>query len=77
MWQLQSTYSIDQDSQMIAEEAIIPGARFLGAAKGDHWALALPFWEHPNQTIRRKVDHNRYPRTVLLEAIVRYVTSGA
>ena len=28
-------------------------------------------------TIRRKVDHNRYPRTVLLEAIVRYVTSGA
>ena len=77
MWQLQSIYSIDQDSQMVAEEAIIPGARFLGAAKGDHWALALPFWEHPNQTIRTKVDRNRYPRTALLEAIVRYVTSGA
>jgi len=77
MWELQSLYSIDQDSQMVAEEAIIPGARFLGAAKGDHWALALPFWEHPNQTIQKRVDWNRYPRTALLEAIVRYVTSGA
>jgi hypothetical protein len=77
MWELQSLYSIDQDSQMVAEEAIIPGARFLGAAKGDHWALALPFWEHPNQDVKTKVDKNRYPRTALLEAIVRYVTSGA
>jgi hypothetical protein len=76
-WELQSLYSIDQDSQMVAEEAIIPGARFLGAAKGDHWALALPFSEHPNPTIREKVDKNRFPRTALLEAIVRYVTSGA
>ena len=76
MWQLQATYSIDQDSQMVAEEAIVPGASFLGAANGDHWALALPFSEHPNQTIRKKVDRNRYPRTALLEAIVRYVTSG-
>ena len=77
MWELQSLYSIDQDSQMVAEEAIIPGARFLGAARGDHWALALPFWEHPNQDIKKRVDKNRYPRTALLEAIVRYVTSGA
>jgi hypothetical protein len=76
-YELQSLYSIDQDSQMVAEEAIIPGARFLGAAKGDHWALALPFWEHPNPDIKKKVDKNKFPRTALLEAIVRYVTSGA
>jgi hypothetical protein len=77
MWELQSLYSIDQDSQMVAEEAIIPGATFLGAARGDHWALALPFSEHPNPDIRKKVDKNPFPRTALLEAIVRYVTSGA
>jgi hypothetical protein len=77
MWLLQSLYSIDQDSQLIAEEAVMPGARFLGIAKGDHWALALPLSEHPNPEIVRKVDHNRYPRIALLEAIVRYVISGS
>jgi hypothetical protein len=62
---------------MVAEEAVIPGARFLGIAKGDHWALALPLSEHQNPEIGRKVDRNRYPRIALLEAIVRYLVSGA
>ena len=61
---------------MIAEEAIIPGARFLGVARGDHWAMALPFFEHANAEYRKKVNWNRFPRTALLEAIVRYVDSG-
>jgi hypothetical protein len=74
-WRKQQLYSIDQDSQMIAEEAIIPGARFLGVAKGDHWALALPFYEHPKY--RKKVDRNKFPRTALLEAIVRFIDSGS
>jgi hypothetical protein len=73
MWDRNSYYSIDQDSQMIAEEAVIPGAAFLGIAKGDHWALALPFLEHPVKEIRDGVDKNRFPRTALLEAIVRFV----
>lgn len=73
MWDRNSYYSIDQDSQMIAEEAIIPGSAFLGTAKGDHWALALPFSEHPVERIRKGVDRNVFPRTALLEAIVRYV----
>jgi hypothetical protein len=76
-WDKQQLYSIDQDSQMIAEEAIIPGARFLGVAKGDHWALALPLYEHPNAEYRKKVDWNKFPRTALLEAIVRYIDSGS
>jgi hypothetical protein len=73
MWKLESNYSLDQDSQMTAEDAIIPGARFLGVALGDHWALALPFSEHPDPRIRARVDHNRFPRVALLEAIVRFV----
>jgi hypothetical protein len=75
-WSVQSQYSRDQDSQMIAEEAIIPGATFLAYAKGDHWAVALPFYEHPNRKFRKKVDRNRFPRTALLEAIVRFVDTG-
>jgi hypothetical protein len=42
---------------------------------GDHWAVALPMSEHPDAG--KKVDHNRFPRTALLEAIVRYVTARA
>jgi hypothetical protein len=73
MWDRNSYYSIDQDSQMIAEEAIIPGAVFLGVARGDHWALALPLSDHPNAGIRDRMKKNRFPRTALLEGIVRYV----
>jgi hypothetical protein len=73
MWRRLEYYSSDQDSQVIAEEGIIPNAEFLGVAKGDHWALALPFTEHHDEKIRTSVSENRFPRTALLEAIVRYV----
>jgi hypothetical protein len=73
MRDLLALYSQDQDSQMIADEAVIPGARYLGAAKGDHWAVALPLSNHPDPEIRRRVNRNRYPRVALLEAIIRFV----
>jgi hypothetical protein len=73
MWRRLEYYSIDQDSQVVAEEGIIPNAEFLGVTKGDHWALALPFTEHSDEKIRTAVSENRFPRTALLEAIVRYV----
>jgi hypothetical protein len=75
MWKRVASYSIDQDSHIIAEEAVIPGSDHLGIAKGDHWALALPMSEHP--LTEKKVDQNPFPRTALLEAIVRYVIHDA
>jgi hypothetical protein len=72
MWRTNEIYSIDQDSHIIAEESIIPGSEFLGVARGDHWAVALPMSEHPKT--KKKVDQNPFPRTALLESIVRYVT---
>ena len=71
MWKTNAIYSIDQDSHIIAEEAIIPGSQFLGVAHGDHWAVALPMSNYP------KVDWNRFPRTALLEAIIRHVVAAA
>jgi hypothetical protein len=68
-----SYYSQDQDSQMIAEEALIPGGHLLAVAHADHWAVAWPFSDHPDPKIRKRVNRNRYPRVALLEAIVRYV----
>jgi hypothetical protein len=65
-------YSQDQDSQVIAEEGIVPGAQFLGVARGDHWALALPLAGRSDIHVHKRLDHNVYPRTALLEAIVRF-----
>jgi hypothetical protein len=72
-WRTLSAYSIDQDSQVIRDDAVIPGATFLGTALADHWAVALPFQEAHSPLYDRLVDHNKYPRTALLEAAVRFV----
>jgi hypothetical protein len=69
LWDHVNYYSADEDSQVVFEEGILPGAAFLGIAKGDHWAVALPFFEAGNMLVTR----NRFPRTALLEAIVRIV----
>ena len=69
------------DGQVVYYDSIIPGARLLGFANADHWAVALPFSRHVeelgfiNRTIARQADENAYPREVLFEAIVRYVDS--
>jgi len=72
-WTKLSAYSIDQDSQMIRDDAMVPGGSFLGTALGDHWAVALPFSEAHDPLFDRIVDHNIFPRTSLLEAAVRFV----
>jgi hypothetical protein len=74
-WDRLSLYSVDQDGQMIAEEAIMPGAAFLGVAIADHWAVALPLSDSPNPKISSRNQKNAFPRVALLEAIVRYVNA--
>jgi hypothetical protein len=75
MWERLEVYSRDQDSHIVAEEAVIPGSEYLGIAKADHWAVALPMSEH--HLTKKRVDHNAYPRRALLEALVRYVVARA
>jgi hypothetical protein len=82
-WKKLSAFSLEQDSQMIHEDAVVPGSQYLGVAKADHWAVALPFEHvaafHPNTPPRvvrllgRLVNHNHYPRAALFEAVLRYV----
>jgi hypothetical protein len=72
-WKQLSAYSIDQDSQVIRDEAAVPGGASLGTALGDHWAVALPFSEAHNPIFDAAVDRNVFPRTALLEAMVRFV----
>jgi hypothetical protein len=76
-WDTLAAYSIDQDSQVVTDEGIVPGGAFLGQALGDHWAVALPFDDvrPPNHDlVLGLVDHNKpYPREALLEAVIRLV----
>lgn len=65
-------YSYANDSQVLAEDALIPESDLLGYVNADHWALTLPLaYQWP--FLRFFVDKNDYPREILLESIVRYV----
>jgi len=74
-WQMLSTYGDGEDGQLLRDDAIVPGAKFLGAALADHFAIALPFDKSTDSAIRSNMDKTVYPRAALLESLVRYVTA--
>ena len=71
--QLLSVYDPQNDSTVIKDDAIVPGSRYLGAARADHFAVALPFEDLKDAEVQKLVDKNHYPRTALLEALLRFV----
>ncbi len=71
-WKLMNVFAPENDSQLTKDGATVPGSIYLGSAKGDHFAVALPF-ETSNESIRSGADKNHFPRTALLEAMVRMV----
>ncbi|MEQ1885899.1 MAG: LssY C-terminal domain-containing protein [Bryobacteraceae bacterium] len=73
-WRILSTYGAAQDGQLLKDDAIAPGAKYLGAALADHFAVALPFDKSADSAIRGGMDKAAYPRAALLEALVRFVT---
>jgi len=73
-WQLLVTYDNLQDGQLTRADAIVPGSTFLGVAKGDHFAVALPFNKSSDSSIKSGMDKTRYPRGALIEALLRFVT---
>jgi hypothetical protein len=74
-WRILSTYGVAQDGQLLKEDAIAPGAKYLGAALADHFAVALPFDKSNDSAIRGGMDKAAYPRAALLEALIRFVTA--
>lgn len=72
-WMLMNAFDPFHDGQLTRQDAIVPGSKYLGVAKGDHFAVALPFDKSPDSTIRSNMDKTRYPRAALLETIVRIV----
>jgi hypothetical protein len=74
-WQLLVTYDGLQDGQLTRADAIVPGSTYLGIAKGDHFAVALPFNKSTDSTIKSGMDKTRYPRGALIEALLRFVSA--
>lgn len=74
-WRILSISGSPEDGQLLKDDAIVPGAKYLGAALADHFAVALPFDKSTDSAIRSGMDKAVYPRAALLESLVRYVTA--
>lgn len=65
----------DNDSQLIWNNALIPGSELLALVRADHWALALPVSKRLPLLSRYIIDKNHFPRTLMLRAIIDYLAS--
>ncbi len=74
-WRVLSVYGTAEDGQLLKDDAIVPGAKYLGAALADHFAVALPFDKSTDAAIRSGMDKAVYPRAALLESLVRFVAT--
>ena len=73
-WVLLSLFGQPEDSQLLESDTRYPGGHNLGVVRADHLAVAIPLEGSKDPAVRRLVNHNHFPRTALLEALVRYVT---
>jgi hypothetical protein len=71
-WKLLTAYDPRTDSQLLQQDALIPGGNILGVLRGDHLAVALNYESGSDNTVRSAADHNHYPRAALFEATVRF-----
>lgn len=71
-WQRLAKIDPRNDGQLLWTDAVIPGSTLLGYVRADHLAIALPFGRTPSWW-GATLDHNAFPREVMLEAIVRTV----
>ena len=74
-WQLLSLYGQPQDSELLESDTRYPGGHDLGALHADHFAVAIPLEDLNTPGLSQLVNHNHFPRSALLEALVRYVTA--
>lgn len=74
-WNLLKSFANIQDGQLLRDDAMVPDSKFLGIARADHFAVALPFDKSSDSAVRAGMDKTRYPRAALLEAIYRFISA--
>ena len=72
-WNKLSSISPHNDSQMVAADTLIPHSDILATLNADHWAVALPFHERSQWLTQTLIDKNKFPRTVLMRAIIDHL----
>jgi hypothetical protein len=72
-WELLSLYGQPEDSQLLEPDTRFPGGQNLGAVRADHIAVAIPFESSTDPTMKKLLNHNHFPRTALLESLLRFV----
>jgi hypothetical protein len=73
-WRALALFGGIEDGQLLKDDAIVPGAKYLGAVLADHFAVALPFDKSTVSAIRTGMDKTTYPRAALLESLIRFAT---
>ncbi len=64
------------DGLLLFSDQVIPGAILLGYVNDDHWEIALPFDDNNSMLSKSISKQNRYPREILLHAIILYVAEN-
>ncbi len=72
-WRVLSAFDKELDGQVSKQDALVPGSQYVGAVRADHLAVALPLDKSPDSKLRLAMDHTRFPRAALFEALLRVV----
>ncbi len=74
-WMFLSIFGQPEDSQLLESDTRYPGGHVLGAVYADHIAVADSYDNSTDAELKKLVNHNHFPRTTLLESLLRYVLS--
>jgi hypothetical protein len=72
-WHALARHDHRNDGQVVAGDAIIPGATVLGYVNADHWDLAISL-EQQMPHLSARASDRQLPRTELLEAALLYIS---
>jgi len=75
-WKYLNRTNLLNDGQVLAADALIPGATLLGFANADHWGVAESI-ENVHPFLAGRPDPEPFPIEQLFASIVRFVSSDA
>jgi hypothetical protein len=73
-WKFLNQTDLRNDGQVIATDAVIPGATLLGYANADHWGIATTI-ESVHTYLGARPDPTLFPQETLLTSIVEFVSA--
>jgi hypothetical protein len=71
-WRYLNRIDVHNDGQVVAADALIPGATLLGFANADHWGIAESI-ETVHPFLAGRPDQTPFPLEQLLASIVEFV----